>query len=1100
MSSPPLPRRVTPLLFIGFLLAVLLLYARLGSQTAARGDRVLASLDPAIESMKKSGGFLLNWLWMNAGTVGKAVTALALGLGIAAIAAGRRRAVPIVLLLAGASLATWGQVLLWRDRLRPGIWLYLGAMACAAAVGVLRPLRSLPGDPQPPPLTWPAPETPAQREATPMGALEWAALCGLTLLGLLFRGYALTERPVFDGETVGILVGSYTGYGIRNYLMTEFLGTANGVFHVVTLHFLYRLFGATIFTIRLVALFWGVLAIPLLYWLARRIAGTWAAIIATVLFITAPEQLFWSRADNNFFAPVAAVTLLTAHLGLSMQERFAPRAALAAALWMPFSRYSYTPSFVLFTLPLLLAAHAAVFVRGALQRLWYVAPILLSGLVLWIFSLSFVEYSLQPERGWHFINPTIVKGEVPWRHAIVEGAGPLEVVRQQSVRVVRNTGAVLAGMTYHTQYTTHWYTRYFINENRNTVIGAGLAVLCALGIGYLLGQLPDRRAALLLIWLVIGLLPGCLSDEPEARRISIIFPALPIIAGVFVSTSSRLAREAGSRVASATTAALASATALAAFTALVSNLLLPTQPQRLHAEMLFARSLFERSDMVLHNLQEQRHEVGQIGPLDAIVRGRPGRCIQLVDEKDWPGAALAPRCDFNDLVFQLTLSPKERELRRGMYRPTRVAYLLRETPESRPHIDLLARLYPSARRRELKDSNPGDNLIAIEVPMAQIQGLRAPELTGATLRGSLFLPSDGWYRFRLPPGCADAKLVVANRPEPADAARPLLAGLYPFEATRLPAGCRSPFEVRAEETATAASHEKPLLLSPAMARQAPAPPVLAIPGWGDATTFARLPGQPADVGVDGQGTVYVLLRIGGAWEVHRFDKDGKAEGALRTGLPMGAPVSMAVDSQGTYALNGALDVEVHEGSGRLLASWKLPYDQPPSDIAFWRDGRVLLCLPQREMLQLFAREGKPGETLKLSEGDNPMASPTGVAVSADGRFLVVDGRGRAHLFQSPADHFAPERVATFSVGYPDVPFEPDLNGCAFDGLNRILFPHHLRSAPLVYTLEGQRVLAASPGRDLSKKGLQRASGFSADRDALYVIDADARAVLKVLRQ
>jgi hypothetical protein len=1079
---------------------------------------VLSSLDPAAEWVKKSGGFLLNWLWRNADTVGKVVTGVALALGVVGVVVGRRRAVPLVLLLAGASLATWGQVSLWRGRLGPGAWLYVGGMVCAAAVGVLRPLRSLPGVPPLPPLTEPVqPETPASGEPKPMAATEWAVLLALTLLGLFLRGYALTELPnFFDEETIGVLTGSYTGYGIREYMRTELLGTGNGVFHVLTHFVLYHLFGPSVFSIRLAALLWSVAAIPLLYWLVRRLAGTTAAFAATLLFVAAPEQLYWGRSEDSFFAPVMAVALVTAHLGLTMVRRFSPRAVLAAALWMPACRFSYTPSFVLFTFPLLLAGHAVAFVRGMWQKLRYVVPILAFGVLLWIFSLSMLEFALAPERGWRFINPATVRGVAAWRQDVPPDAGLFEVAQLQAVRISRNVGHVLAGMTYHANYASHWYIRTHMSPDRNTSISAGLAVLSALGVGYLLGQLHDRRAALLLGWVAIGLLPGAMSDDPDARRISIIFPALPAIAGIFVAVAARLFREGSRReesalpkfpllssgclVARVTSVALACAVALTAFTSLASHLLIPLRPLSPDADVRFSRPLYEHCNVVLHNLRYRAGHTVELGNLDTLLRSGPPRCSQLVEEKDWPGAALDPRCDFSDGFFSYVLSQEDRKARAKELRPTRVGYLLRETPESRPHIDLLTRLYPSAERSELKASNPGDNLIAIEVPMSLIKGLRAPELAGTTMRGSLLLPADGWYRFRLKPDCAEAKLVVAKRPEPTHAPRPLLAGLYPFEATLPSAGCKFPSEVRTQDLRRAASEKTPLLLSPAAARQSAAPPVFAISGWGDATVFAKAPGQPADIGVDAKGAVYVLLRIGGAWEVYRFGKDGKVEGTFRTGLPVAAPASIAVDGEGTCVLSGASEVEIHDRSGKRLASWKVPYDQGPSDLAFWRDGRLLFCFPSRNSVQLFSRGGTPGETLQLRTGKNPMASPIGVAVSSNGKLLVVDEKGRAHLFQSRIDNFAPRRVATFQVAYPEVPFVPDLKGCAFDGPNRLLFPHRSRSAPLVYNLEGRRVLAATPGRDLSAKGFQRACGFSTAGDTLYVIDADALAVLKVSRQ
>ena len=1128
MTLRPPGRRTAPILFGGLLVAAFLLYARTGNDSAARGARVLKGLDPAAEWVKKSGDLLLNSLWRRAEAVAEAVTGMALLFGIVAIRSGHRRALPLVLLLAGASLATWGQVLLWRGRIAPGAWLYAGAVACAAAVGVLRPLRRLPGIPPLPAPAEPAPsETPAGPPLAPFTAADWTALGALTLLGLLLRGYALTELPAFfDGEMTSEMVGSYTGFGLGYYMETEFLGTSTGVLQALTHHVLYRLYGASIFTIRLAALSWGLLAIPLLYWLARRIAGRTAAIVATVLFVAAPEQLYWSRSDNTHFAPIAVLALVTAHLCLSMQERFTRRSFLAAALWMPVCRYGYTPAYVLFTLPPLLAAHAAVFVRGAFRRLRYGAPILLGGLLLWFVSLSVVEFAVHPEGGLRFVNPTVVQGKAAWRRSIPDDAGPMEVLRAQAVRVTHNTGLVLAAMTYHSKHTTHWYERFFVGPERNTAISAGLAVLAALGIGYLLGQLRDRRAALLLVWIAIGLLPGCLSDEPEARRISLVFPVLPIAVGVLVAASRRMAEEAaGLRAARGLTAALAAAVVLTAFAGLASHFLLPIAPPELGGEMRFARPLFERCDMVLHNLVGPGHEIADIGALDALIRKHPAHCTELVEEEDWPDAALQPQCDFTDPVFQLTLSPEETERRRAGYRPKRIGYLLRATSESRPHIRLLRGLFPSATTREYSDPRAEEGLFAMEVPLSAIEALRAPEASaggpeaealvrkgplkgahlamgspggpGLMIRGGLLLPEQGWYRFRLEPDCPAARLTVGTPASASPAARPLMAGVHPFEIQLgRAAGCRFPLEVGVESTGSPGTPISTILLSPRVVSQTQAPAVVAIPGYGPAKVLARLKERPRDIGMDGRGNIFVLGLGKEGWTLHRFAPDGREEGASRIDLPRGESVSLAVDPDGNCVLSCLFSVEILDHSGRPVHSWKFDSKGPPTDAAWTPDGRIYFCFPSRGSVEIFSRDGRlegrfaPGERLE---------APTGVAVAPDGTVLIVEETGLAHVFRTTAGGSAPARTSTFRVDYPQVPYVPDLASCAFDGAGRVLFPHRSLATPLAYDLEGRPLMASTPERDLSAKGLRETQGVWATRDALYVIDSNPPSVVRVAR-
>jgi hypothetical protein len=1099
----------------------------IGRTADSAGTRVLGALDPAFSVTKAVALKCLEWLWGHPTTIGIAVTGLAATYGILLLLLSRRRALLLLLLPTGFVLATWGQLVLWRKGATPaGIGLYLGGVLCAAVLGRVYPMARLAGFPTFPSSMNPPPTRKVGRSLPPS---EWALVFGLTIFGLLVRGYALTELPpFFDGETIPMMVGSYTGYGIRNYLMTEFLGTGNGIFHVATHYVLYHLLGASIFTIRLVSVFWGVLAIPLLYWLARRIAGRGAAIAATVLFITAPEQLFWSRSDNTFFAPVAVLALVTAHLCLSMQQQFTPRAVLAVALWMPFCRYSYTPSWVLFTLPILLAVHAAVFVRGAFQRLRYVAPILLGGLLLWVFSLSVVEHSLQPENGWRFINPTKIRGEAAWRHDIREDAGPIEVLREQSLRVARNAGYVLAGMTYHAKYSTHWYGRYFVNPDHNTVISAGLAVLCALGIGYLFGQLPERRAALLLIWILIGLLPGCMSTEPEARRISVAFPALPIVVGVFTAASVRFVREnAGRWGARATMATLGLAVGATAFAGLSSNLLLTTVPPRVDDIRRFAKPLFERCDLVMHNVVTGADNAVQIASLDTLVKSRSGRCSQFVNEKDWPGAALLPRCDFSDPVFRLTLPPQEIKIRRKSYRPTRIGYLLKETPESKAHVELLRRLFPAAQTREFPGSTPEERLFAMEVPLSEIDALRAPEVSAKseeaalraragllqgvelavgtstapqlTIRGGVLLPEKDWYRFRLEPACSHAELTAGTPLSASAEPRPLLAGVHPF-AIRLRenADCRLPLTLWIESARRPDKRIPATLLAPRVVEAAQAVAVAVIPGYGESKGFARLTDHPVDVGVDRKGYVFVLAIGQEGLKLHRFAPDGKEEMVSRTELPRDGHASLSVDPDGNCILVGLSSVEIRDRSGRLLQSWKTPYDSAPSDAALLPDGRIILCFPSRNAVEIFSREGRLEGS--LARAGERLTAPTGVAVASDGTIVVVEETELARVFRSPVGQWPPAQVGVFPVAYPEVPFPPDLAACAFDGTNRILFPHHSLATPLIYDLKGRPLMASAPAYDLSAKGLKDAHGFCSTRDALYVLDSYPFAVIRVARK
>src|SRR5262249_54145558 len=161
-------------------------------------------------------------------------------------------------------------------------------------------------------------EEPPEHEPAPAAStsptqfLSWGRECLLLFLlvsaGLLARMYALTELPqAFDLELIAFQIQSRTAHGFIQYIGDGSL-LSNGCGAVTQLSqlALFHLFGTSVYTLRLTAVLWGTAAIPLLYWLVRRIAGSAAAIVSTVLFLAAPDQLFWSRTENTHFSAMAA--------------------------------------------------------------------------------------------------------------------------------------------------------------------------------------------------------------------------------------------------------------------------------------------------------------------------------------------------------------------------------------------------------------------------------------------------------------------------------------------------------------------------------------------------------------------------------------------------------------------------------------------------------------------------------------------------------------------------------------------------------------------------------------------------------------------------
>lgn len=1115
--------------------AAFLVAAAIGAVENARGERVLAALAPLVEVMRSRGPDSLRRLLASRHELGWIVAALAAALALASLL-GRGRRASIAFLAAAAGFATWGQILLLDDRRVAGAFLYGLAIASGVALGFMRPIASLSDFP-----AFPGLAGPHRPERSTWSYGECALVFGLTVLALLLRATMLTELPSgFDLETIASMIQSRTAHGIRQYYDLTFLTTAPGVAHIFTQRLMFALFGTSAYSIRLASLAWGVAAIPLFYGLMRRLAGITPAMLTTLLFAAAPEQLFWSRTENAFFAPVTVAALLTGHLSLSLVERFSVRATLAAALWMPFCRYFYTPAFILFTFPLAGLAHALLFARRTWRKAWYLVPLLAGGAALWVYSLSLVRTALNGGR-WQFVDPWVVYGAAAWRK---HGEGAFrqadfgKLVRLQLELFATNMQEVIEGVTIHgPRMFSHWFERMHFLPEHSLLLNVALTVTLVVGLAYLLGQLNDRRAFALLAWIALGLLPGVMSNEPSGRRIAVIFPAVWATAGVMLAAAVRVVRaELGRTFAWPVAALLAGMGATIVWSSLVSHFTLHAGPLAFGEQVRFARPLFASSDMIFTDLEERAWRLVQaFGNLDSFLARRP--CYQYVPPRDWLRGALGPECDFSDEIYSLTMPAAEVEALRGAFAPRRVSYILGQTSSGRERTALLEELYPTASVEKLPGKADWTSMVALTVEISDVEALGRPWLrlpldvaerahlerrlladvllaspsegtspdegAGALVQGGLLLHSDGWYRFRLDPACAGASLSIGGRA--GGELHPLLAGVHAFEI-RVP----DPGQCTAPQRILVSSYgepEAPLpakrLVQPRIASlpSARAPEAVTYAGEGPADAFATLRGRPEDMDLDGEGRLSVLMwESFQGWRVDRFSAQGQLERSWQPKLDADPThVSMAVAADGTHFFLSGERILVTDGEGKESGGWKLPLFELPTEIALWPGDRLLAVFPNRHSVTLLSRSGELlAEFREFEGGPGRFSSPMAIAVEPGGHFLVLQYDGLALLFfQSPDEPWSPRFRSAFRVAFSKLPAES--GGAAFDGESRILIPDRSVPAPLVYTLDGRRMLAAEAAADLGTRGFGAITAFDSRPEALYVLDQHRNTVWRIAR-
>lgn len=1076
-----------PLLSVALVsLSALLGVALHGRTEVGRGDRVLSALDPLAFGFRAGATVALEWLYDHRTGLAAFVTFFLAGIAAVAALRGGRRSVPAVLLSAAVVAAVWGEILLLDAR--PGGWsLFAASVLTAAAAAWMRPLARTPGFPA---LRESAPESSAGRSLP--GWAESLGLLALFLFALVTRAWAINQLPAtFDEEMISVQTQSRTAHGLKQFIATEFVGTSNGLATPATNRLVFAVLGVSLYATRVTALIWGLAAVPLFWGLVRRLCGgAFATFGGTLLFVCAPEQLFWSRSEVSVFAPVATLGLLFAHVGLSMVGRFGLAPVLVAACLTPLCRFFYTAGHVLFVYPALLATHAALCAKGVARRARRALPLLMVGIVVWIASVSIAVAAAGGVR--RFVDPSQVRGEPAWRAGFATDAGVAEILRGQASRVAGNLVSVGRSLTVHQAFATHWYERFAAARGRDPMVVVGLTILAAAGLGYLLGQFADSRAALVLFWLGLGLLPGVLSDEPDARRLSLIFVSLLLLAVVVVTAWVRLTRDAGGRLAGN----LARAGAGVAFSGiaasgLAANLLLPVAPIVRDEQIRFARPLVDRSDVVLHNLFYRFGRTVEFGLLDRLL-SPTGPCMHYVDRGDELRALLRPSCDFSEEVYGLTLTPAEIAGRRRALRADRISYLFRDTPSARQAILALRAIDPGAEVLERDWPSMGERLLAFGVPTGALRAATAPEISSSVVRGGFLVPKPGWYRLVLDAPCPLAHITAGASGWNGDEERPLLPGIFPFEISG-PSDCTERTRPLLAPSG-AAGTVAPALTGPALALLPATRGVepVTFGGWPHEREILRVEARIADFGVDLKGRIYALFLREQAWEIRRYSTAGVETKRVRAALPIDASTgTLLVDPEGGCTAFSLRAFERFDENLVSQARWELPDGLGGSHVARLPGGRIAVLAGSA--LQVFDAEGA-AESIWGPEGkgNGRFVLPTAVTVEGD-RLAVVEESGGVHVFRIAANPVALLPEARFALSFAREPHPEYLRGAALDG-SKLIVPYSPEEAPVIVDTRGTRLMPARSGSDLRRGNLASPYRFTRAGGELLVLDGAAAAI------
>ncbi len=343
-------------------------------------------------------------------------------------------------------------------------------------------------------------------------------LFGILFLGFLLRAFQFPGNPpglYFDEATAGYDAFSLLRTGADRWGLpfpVYFVDWGNGqnvLYSYLSIPFL-SLFGLSQFSLRLLSLFLGILALPLMYATVKRRLGEEAALVATAVLAILPWHILASHwaLDSNILPFFLLLGIYTMTRALS---RGASRGWIAFAL-MPWglALYAYVMSFIV--LPILLALILLFYWKTILEnwKAWLMGAALFAipafGIALFLIKNFIVHDAMGIERFLPIGLPLLLTTRLQYVVSPIPG------------RWIDNFFFLLSGFQqgdYHDTLVGH-APLFFM-----------FVPLSLIGAAYWVREFRStRRPELFLLWLIACLPIFVVVDANAHRYNSIIFPML----------------------------------------------------------------------------------------------------------------------------------------------------------------------------------------------------------------------------------------------------------------------------------------------------------------------------------------------------------------------------------------------------------------------------------------------------------------------------------------------------------------------------------------------------------------------------------------------
>lgn len=359
-----------------------------------------------------------------------------------------------------------------------------------------------------------------------------AVLLGaITFVALIFRIHALNwNLDAFEGElapysaaatSIPGMVIANRGYGPWAPL---------GLLYYLPIWLTTSLFGTTLLALRLSSSIVGVFTIPAIYFLARRVAGREAALLAAMFVALNNQHIGWGRTDIHPHGVTTWPAALLCIVFLRAIEKKRVFDWILVVLCMGLTWHQYPSGQSSVAIPIFASA-IYFFLNGfKLPFRWGNLTWLALGTLLWFIGLPlsywYANGAFTVENPFNLTGPRALWGGLQQDMGAVDRA--LVVVES----AITHLGKVVEAIFFNARHVFHQDYLSEVGDMAPRTYPWLLTPFMFVAFIMLVRTAYRIEVAVLLGWIIAAIAPGIFSEQAYPKRLSTLFPALDIVGAI----------------------------------------------------------------------------------------------------------------------------------------------------------------------------------------------------------------------------------------------------------------------------------------------------------------------------------------------------------------------------------------------------------------------------------------------------------------------------------------------------------------------------------------------------------------------------------------